>query len=109
MRENSLRGVSKEQLEQKKQEIFGFATQSARDRLRGSFILDEIARAEKIQVEEAEIEERLRQLAERYRVPLEKFKAQLDERGGLGEIEEQILVAKTLDFLMANAKVETVS
>ena len=55
---------------------------------------------------EAEIEERIQQMAARYRVPVEKFNAQLDERGGFGEIEEQILVGKTLDFLLANAKVE---
>lgn len=107
VRENSMRGMTKEQLEQKKDEIFGFATQSARDRLRGSFILDAIARAENIQVEEAEIEERVRLMAERYRVPVEKFKTQLDEKGGFGEIEEQILVGKTLDFLVTNAKVAT--
>jgi trigger factor len=106
VRENTMRGVSKEQLEQKKDEIFGFATQNAKERLRSSFILDAIAQAEQIKVEEAEIEERLAQLAQRYRVTPEKLKAQLAERGGLGEIEEQILVGKTLDFLLANAKVE---
>ncbi|MCG3148054.1 MAG: Trigger factor [Verrucomicrobiae bacterium] len=105
VQENSRRGVPKESLEQKKDEIMGFASQNARERIRTSFILDAIAQAEKITVAENEMEERIVSLAARYRVTPEKLKAQLDERGGLGEIEEQILVGKTLDFLIANAKV----
>jgi len=52
------------------------------------------------------MEQRIAAMATRYRMPVEKLKAQLDERGGLGEVEEQILVGKTLDFLLANATVE---
>ena len=107
VRENSLRGVSKETLEQKKDEIFGFAMQSAKDRLRTSFILNAIAEAEGIKAEEREVRERVAQLAQRYRITPERLHAQLEERGGLGEIEEQIVVSKTLDFLLANARVET--
>ena len=40
-------------------------SKSAQDRLRTSFILDAIAQAEKIQVEEAEVEQRIVQLAQR--------------------------------------------
>jgi trigger factor len=109
VRENSLRGATKEQLEERKNEIFGFASKSAQDRLRTSFILDAIAQGEKIAVEEAEVEQRIVQLAQRARITPDKLKAQLTEKGGLDEIEEQILVSKTLDFLVANAQVEVVS
>ena len=106
VRENTQRGVGKDVLESKKDEIFGYASQGAKERVRTSFILDAIAQAEKITVTEPEMEQRLAAMATRYRMPVEKLKAQLDERGGLGEVEEQILVAKTLDFLVTNAKVE---
>jgi trigger factor len=109
VRENSMRGASKEQLEEKKDEIFGFATQSAKGRLRTSFILEAIAEVEQIKVEEAEVEERVAELAQRSRTTPEKMKAQLAEKNGFGEIEEQILVGKTLDFLVANAKIETIT
>jgi len=109
VRENSLRGATKEQLETKKNEIFGFATQSAKDRLRTSFILDAIATAEKIKVEKAEVDERVARLAQRSRTTPARLKVQLSEKGGLDEIEEQILVSKTLDFLVDNAKVEAVT
>ncbi len=109
VRENSLRGASKEQLEEKKDEIFGFATENAKGRLRTSFILDAIAEAEQIKVEEAEIEQRIGEMAQRQRTTPEKLKAELAEKNGFGQIEEQILVGKTLDFLVANAKIETIS
>jgi trigger factor len=106
VRENTMRGVSREELDTRKNEIFAFAAQNARERLRGSFILDAIAEAEGIKVEEHEIKDRIAQLAQRHRVTPERLKAQLEEHDNLGEIEDQIRVAKTLDFLMANAKVE---
>jgi len=109
VRENSLRGATKEQLEEKKNEIYGFAAKSAKDRLRTSFILDAIAAAEKIKVDEAEVEERIQQMAQRSRTTPARLKAQLAEKGGLGEVEEQILVGKTLDFLVDSAKVEVVT
>jgi trigger factor len=109
VRENSLRGATKEQLEEKKDEIYGYAAKSAKDRLRTTFILDSIAAAEKIKVAEAEVEERIKQMAQRSRTTPARLKAQLAEKGGLGEIEEQILVGKTLDFLVDNAKVEVVA
>jgi trigger factor len=109
VRENSMRGATKEQLEQKKDEIFGFAAKSAKERLRTSFILDAIADAEQIKVGEPEIEQRIAQLAQRSRTTPARLKAQLAEKGALGEIEEQLLVSKTLDFLVDNAKVETVT
>jgi len=107
VRENTMRGVSREELEQRKNDIFGFASQSAKERLRASFILDAIAEAENIKVEEHELDNRIAELAQRHRTTPERLKAQLTEHDALGEIEDQIRVAKTLDFLLANAKVET--
>jgi trigger factor len=109
VRENTMHGVTKEELEKRKDEIFGFAAQSAKDRLRASFILSAIADKEQIKVEQKEIEERIAQLAQRYRATPEHLKAQLAEKDGLSEIEEQIRVSKTLDFLIGNGKVEIVT
>ena len=107
VRENTMRGVSREELEQRKNDIFGFASQSAKDRLRASFVLDAIADKENITVEEDELEERIAQIAQRNRSTPERIKAQLVEHEEMGQIEDQVRVAKTLDFLMANAKVES--
>jgi trigger factor len=106
VRENTLQGVSREELEQRKNDIVGFAGQRAKDRLRASFILDAIAEKEQITVEEHELEGRIAELAKRNKTTPDRLRAQLMEREALGEIEDQIRVGKTLDFLMANAKVE---
>ena len=89
-------------------EIYGFAQKSARDRLRSSFILDAIAEKEKIEVTAEEMEARIAQMAQRYRTTPAKLKAQLAEKDSLGEVEEQVRVSKTLDFLVAHANVETI-
>jgi trigger factor len=106
VRENSMRGVTKEQLEEKKNEIFGYAAQNAKDRLRASFILDAVAQAEGISVAERELDERIAEMAQRYGMSSEKLRAQLAQRDAFDEIEEQLRTAKTLDFLLLNAKVE---
>ena len=108
VREQTMQGATKEQLEEKKDEIYGFATRNAKDRLRSSFILDAIAEAEQIKVEPAEVEARLAELAKRARVTVEKLKAELAEREAESEIEEQVRVRKTLDLLLAHAKIESV-
>ncbi len=55
------------------------------------------------------MEQRIAMMAEQQRVTPERLKVQLAEREGLGEIEEQVLVSKTLDFLISNAKVTAAS
>jgi trigger factor len=107
VRENTMRGVTRDELEQRKNDIYGFAAQNAKDRLRASFILDAVADKENIAVEEDELEERIAQIAQRNRTTPERLKAQLTERDEMGQIEDQVRVAKTLDFLLSNAKVET--
>jgi trigger factor len=109
VRENSMRGATKEQLAEKKDEIFGFAQQTARERLKSSFVLEAIAEAEKLAVEPKDVDARVAQMAQRYRVTPQRMRAQLEEKDGLGEIEEQLLIGKALDFLVANATVETVA
>ncbi len=107
VRENSMRGASKEMLEEKRDEIFGVANKSARDRLRVSFMIEAIGKKESIEVAPEEMEERIMRLAQQQRITPDRLKAQLSERNALGEIEEQVLVSKTLDFLISNAKVSS--
>jgi trigger factor len=106
VREYTMHGVSREELEQRKSEIFSMATRNAKDRLRAAFILDAIAEKEKIEVEESEVNARIVQLAQHNRTTPERLKVQLMERGTLSQIENQIREGKTLDFLVTSAKVE---
>ncbi|PYL01164.1 MAG: trigger factor [Verrucomicrobia bacterium] len=108
VRENQQRGVSKETIEQQKDQIFSVANNSAKDRIKAAFVLGRIAEKEGIKVEQKELTQRVLMLAEQYQLKPEQMVKQLRDRNGFGEIEEQIMSAKVLDFLELNAKVEEV-
>jgi FKBP-type peptidyl-prolyl cis-trans isomerase (trigger factor) len=107
VRENRQRGLSKEAIEEKTNEIYSYASSSAKDRVKMSFLLGRIASAENLKATEAEIQQRILQLAKQNQMAPDKFAKQLKEReGGLNEIENQIVSEKVIDFLQLHAKVE---
>jgi trigger factor len=106
VREQMGRGATQETIESNQDKILGLASRSAADRMRVKFILARIAEEEKIKVEKKEVDQQVEQMAKRYQIALTKLRAQLEERGGLLEIEEQLVRGKTLEFLAANAKVQ---
>ena len=108
VQENQQRGIPKEAIEQQKDVIFANANASAKDRVKAMFLLNRIAEKEGVKVEQQEILERVNAMAQQYQMPIQKLIKQLEERGGFGEIHEQILVGKVLDFLQLQANVEDV-
>jgi trigger factor len=109
IRENQNRGVPDEVIEAGKQELQTTAAANARDRIKGTFVLVRIAEAEKISVTREEFQQRLTMMAMRYQMPVEKLQKELIKREALESINEEILTGKVLDFLIANASVETVA
>jgi trigger factor len=108
VRENQQRGVPKETIEQQKDQIVSAANNDAKDRIKAAFILGRIAEQEGIKADEKEIAQRIHLLAQQHNLTPEQMEKQLRERNGLGEIEEQIISAKVLDFLELQARVEDV-
>ena len=109
VQENQQRGVAKEVIEAQKQQIFSVASNSAKERVKAMFLLNRIAQKEGIKVEQQELAQRVHYMAQQYQMPVPKLVKQLEERNGFGEIQEQILSAKVLDFLQLNAQVEDVA
>lgn len=109
IRENQNRGVPDEVIQQGHQELKTTAAENARDRIKGTFVLVRIAEAEKISVTREEFQQRLTMMAMRYQMPVEKLQKELIKREALESINEEILTGKVLDFLVANASVETVA
>ncbi len=105
VRENQARGITDDALKQNEKEIVGAATQSARERLKGTFILIRIAEQEKIAVTREEFEARLSAMAAQYSIPVDKLRSKLSENGTLDQVEEEILTGKVLDFLSASASI----
>jgi trigger factor len=108
VRENQARGIPKEQIDQQKDEIYSYASHSARDRIKAAFVLGRIAEKEGIEVTQEEITQRVLALAQQNQIRPEKLVKQLRERNGLDEIHEQLLTAKTLDFLQLHARIQEV-
>jgi trigger factor len=105
VKENQARGVTDDVLKENEKQLVGMASQNARERLKGTFILMRIAEKESIRVTREEIYGRVATLAERAQMPFEKMMRELEKRNALEQIQEEILTAKTLDFLVANASV----
>ena len=109
VKQNQERGVSDEEIRENEGSIVENAGVAARERLKGAFILTRIAEKEGIKVTREEMEGRISALAARHGMAREKLIKNLQEREALGQIEEEILLGKTLAFLSANATVETIT
>ena len=105
VKENQARGVTDDVLKENEKQLVGMASQNARERVKGTFILVRIADKEGIRVTREELFGRVATLAQRAQLPFEKMMRELEKRNALEQIQEEIVTAKTLDFLVANASV----
>jgi trigger factor len=103
---NRERGISDDILKGKEKELVEGAGGLAAHRLKTNFILSRIAEEEKIEVTREDLEERIRDEALRYNMPVEKMRKELEQHDRLDALAEQILLGKTLDFLKSNVSVQ---
>jgi trigger factor len=106
VRSNTSRGIPREQIEDKKGEIFEMAARSASDKVKVRYILHRISEAENISVSEDELATELRGMAARYGMPEQALRAELEKRESLDQLVEDIRIRKTVDFVMENASVK---
>ncbi|HEY2711971.1 MAG TPA: trigger factor [Chthoniobacterales bacterium] len=103
---NRERGVPDDALQDKEKELIQAAAGLAAHRLKTNFILHRIAEQEKIQVTRADIDERIRHQAMHHNITAEKMRQEIEKQEGMNGLVEQILLAKTIDFLGSNATIE---
>ena len=108
VQENQQRGVTKEAIDAQKDDIYKASNNSARERVKASFVFQKIAAKEGIRVEQQEVSTRIYVLAQQYQMAPDKFAKELEKRNGVQEIWEQLLNEKVIDFLQQNAKIEDV-
>jgi trigger factor len=106
--ENQKRGISREQIEEHKDQIYNAANSGAKERVKVGFLLQKIAEKEDVKVANEEVMQRIVQMARMYNMPPEKFAKDLQKRNGMIEIFDQIMNQKVMDVLEAAAKVEEV-
>ena len=78
----------------------------AERRVRSTLLIEAIAKAEKIEATEEDVERELLALARQYQVPVEQIVEMT--RPNMGALIDGIVRTKTMDFLLDNASVEHV-
>jgi trigger factor len=99
-------GASREDIEERKGEIFDLASRSASDRVKIRFILTRIADEEDLVVAPAEVNARIRDMAEARGVAAQILRKELEEKEALEDLEESVRLEKTLDFLLEKANIK---
>jgi trigger factor len=79
----------------------------AKDDVKAELIVDRIASAENIDVNEEEVEHELQHLAGHSNESAEALRARLTKQGALDRIKAKLRSDKTLDWLAQNARVST--
>ena len=86
VRENQQRGVAKETIDEKKDEIYSAAATSAKDRVKVAFIIGKIAAEEGVKVSSEEVNQRIIMMAQSYNMAPDQLAKKLKERGGISEL-----------------------
>ncbi len=99
-----------EYVEKHREEILGNASASAANRVRLGYIFRAIAQAESITVDEADVRRQLdgilhyQTMQGEKNLTLEKLRERLDQNGGMRQIRQELLNAKVVKWLVADAK-----
>ncbi|HND60124.1 MAG TPA: trigger factor [Opitutaceae bacterium] len=108
--ENMRRGVPQEQFEKDKKELFENARKAASKRVKVQLMLAKIAEAEKITVDEKDIDAFIYREAMRTQQKPDKLvKALTTDREQLRAVQQSIIFDKAVDFLVSKAKVSTIT
>jgi len=101
-------GMTESDFQGNQEDLLKNAETQAKNNVKTMFILDEIAKAEGITVDDNEMSQRVAMIAYQQRRPIKKVARELRDRNAFGEIRQDILISKTIEFLRANATVTEV-
>lgn len=76
----------------------------AQKRVRNNLVLEQIAKAEEIKVTEEDVDKELAEMAEAYKRTPEEIRNILAANRSLDSLNDEILIRKTIDFLLENSK-----
>jgi len=99
-------GMSEEEIAQRQTEIFATAGMQARTNLKTNFILQEIARAEGIEVNDQELVAHLARIASSREENPKTFIKRMQQEGRITGVRNSMLIGKAIDFVLEHATVE---
>ncbi|NLZ28868.1 MAG: trigger factor [Firmicutes bacterium] len=82
--------------------------EEAINRVKANLVLDAIIKAEGIVISEEELEEKVKEVAEQYHSTPEKVRDVFEKQGRIKYLQEEARMRKLIDFLVENARVETI-
>ncbi len=101
-------GMSNEEIMKHQDEIVNSATQQARQSVKVSFILEQVAAKENIQASPGQLQMALAELAVRSGKPAKKFMSEAKRDGLINRLMEDLRLQNALEFLKQNAAIEEV-
>lgn len=99
-------GGTREQIAEHRASIMDAATKTSLDRVKLGYILSKIADEEKVDVSEAELRERLENMAPRFGMDAAQLRAALDKRNGVEGLLSEMREEKAMAILMDQAKIK---
>ena len=109
VRQNQQRGVSKDEIDRNKEQIYATANMAAQDRIKAAYIVQAVSKAENIEVGQDEVMQQVARLAQQNNMEVQEFFDRLQQNNGVSEIVNAILHEKVVSFLVENAKVQEVN
>ena len=101
-----IQGEKKDELESKQKELDVEARKEAVSRVKSSFILEEIAEQENIQVEQKDLDRRIAEIAQRSGKSEDEIRQYLDRQNLIPGLKAELRERKVIEFLLSEAKVE---
>ena len=108
VREGIERGMSEEQVTENQEGLFAEAQERAKNSLKTNFLLSAVAEAESIKVENSDVLQRVTMMAKQAKKPVKGYMKELQKNGQLGNIRQNMLFSKAIDFLVEHATVTEV-
>ncbi len=105
VQEASQSGASDDEMTDQQDEIKEEATARATTNLKSNFLLQEIADAEKLQITNQELMQRLTLMAKQAKEPTKKYIKQLQRNGQINNVRQNMILAKAVDLLVDNASI----
>ncbi len=99
-------GISQEELMKQQDEILSSATQQARQSVKVTFILEQLARKEGMTITDQQLTYALANMAARQKQPVKKFMAEAQKNGLIERMRDDLLLESAMQFLKDNAIVE---
>ncbi|MGB3087066.1 MAG: hypothetical protein WBC53_04975, partial [Phycisphaerae bacterium] len=100
------RGVPADEVEKRMEEFRNAASERAARDLKLTFILDRIAKEEKVEVTDAEVDARVRFIAAQYGRRDDRLREEMAQRGTLDSLRSQIREDKVMRLLLDKAHIK---